>query len=538
MATKSQNEASPMTTAMTANPLSSSSAFTANLTPEAAAKLKAAAAAELQARKLKKAKAGESVAGTLDARILARIFGLVAHVQLPAESDDTTPSKDKQKPPSPKPHRLLPFLLVNRHWNAAGTPLLYARISLTGQSGSWVAKKLRRTLEGGQLVVRTLLLDSELSTLAQVAEETKDHIRIVRACAGGLREVTILGYHTHANHAYTQALTGCHALTTLNISEGVSGLFTFAGLVRLMAGWPALERMVLKDVLKDAEDESAPSAASASCKQLKMVKIIDTFAPAQQVSFIKFAKAAPSLGVLWVEQRKQKESQSLPGDDLLDALGLWAGTLEALCVLAEEEVHLERILPSLPALRQLDVTASVLQPTLDALKAASASLPPASTLSPPPASSTLSPTSRGIHTLTYHRLPPALLPVLAESLAGEGVFPALRCLVLKNGSGEREKAKERAKKAEKETDRGWTANGTHRLGFGLGGKSKSKSVYGVPTRDVPEHNTTRVHWDSAVAVAAPPSLVVGNSISGVGYPPSAVQAIKAVCRRRRVRVVM
>ncbi|KAJ7053756.1 hypothetical protein C8F01DRAFT_549003 [Mycena amicta] len=536
MATKSPNESSPITTANP--PSTTATALTTNLSPEAAAKLKAAAAAELQARKLKKAKAGESVAGTLDTRILARIFGLVAHVPL---SDDTTPSKDKQKPPSPKPHRLLPFLLVNHHWNAAGTPLLYARISLTGQNGSWVAKKLRRTLEGlgrGQQV-RNLLLDSELST--QVAEETKDHIRIVRACAGGLREVTILGYHTHPSNAYTQALAGCHALTTLNISEGVSGLFTFAELLRMMAGWPALERLVLKDVLKDAElgseDESgseSESAPSAACKQLKMVKIIDTFAPAQQVSFVRFAKAAPSLGVLWVEQRKPKESQSqsLPRDDLLDALGLWAGTLEALCVLAEEEVHLERILPSLPALRQLDVTASVLQPTaLDALKAASPPPASSSTLSPPAPTPTR---LGGIHTLTYHRLPSSLLPVLAESLAGVEVFPALRCLVLKNGSGEREKGKARAKKAEKETDSGWSANGTgngtHR------GKSKSKSVYGVPTRDVPEHNTTnpRVHWDSAVAVAAP--LVVGNS--GAGYPPSAVQAIKAVCRRRRVRVVM
>ncbi|KAF7325018.1 hypothetical protein MKEN_00544200 [Mycena kentingensis (nom. inval.)] len=508
-------------------------ALTANLSPEAAAKLKAAAAVELQRRKDARAQTQTqtSAAAELDAAILARIFSLVSYVPLPSTephgtTEDGGDQPDAAEPaaptpktaskhahtPSPKPHRLLPLLLINRHWNAIGTPLLYARISLTGRTGEWVAKKLRRTLENGAIpaaLVRSLVLDIELAEDEDA--ETGEHVRILRACAPGLRELTILGYAAGHEAAYKDAVGACRALRTLNISEGAEGLFTWRELVGLVGAWPALERMVLRDVLRDARGGSE-DAAQGQNPRLKMVKIIDTFAPAQAVEFVQFAKAAPGLEVLWVEQRRVSGEKKLP-EDLFAALEIWKETLEGLCVLTDAEVHLETILPSLTALKQLDVSALVLNPTISALSAAtppsSVPAPPPPTLSPASALQNLKP-SKGVHTLTYHRLPPGLLTGLAEALAQPGVFPALRCVVLKDRT---KTAREEKKPKPKEKPKG-----------------KSKSVYGVPLREEQaDSKPVKVHWDNAA----------GTPLSSEsGYPPSAVQAFKTVGRKRRIRVVL
>ncbi|KAF7290850.1 hypothetical protein MIND_01326200 [Mycena indigotica] len=543
----------------TTNDLSSSApttvaSLTANLSPEGIAKLQSAAAAELQARKLKKASTKAGIAAALDAGILGRIFTFVSHLHVatpeePVEPEPTpqtltylpidppkgskpksTTHKEKTKAASAKPHRLLSLLLVNKHWNAAGTPLLYKHISLTGQTGTWVARKLRRTLESKKPLVQSILLDAELSMLANdeveegLEEETKDHVRIVRVCAESLKEVTVLGYTSPSISdgkltPYAEALGRCHALTTLNISGGDSGLLTFAELLGLMSGWPLLERMVLKDVLREG---NSSMVNPTGCKHLKMVKVIDTFTAEQQISFVQLAQAAPNMTVFWVEQR----GKGVLPDDLFDALKLWAGTLEGLCVLTEANLKLETILPSLHALRQLDVTSMVLRPSADTLKAGSAKLTGPSSLSPatalPPANAVqqhLKPP--GIHTLTYHHLPPPLLPILTESLSQTDVFPTLRCVVLKNGKSSK---KDKDAKQQREKEDGW--------------KGKSKSVYGVPTRDVDSEGPKirsmihQVRWHDIVAT--PPSLVLGFEL---GYASDAVQALKAVGRRRRIRVV-
>ncbi|KAF7296220.1 hypothetical protein HMN09_01091000 [Mycena chlorophos] len=563
-------------------------------TPEELAKLQVAATAELKSRQLKRIQ--PSAAASLDGRILARIFSLVSHIPLVAplpepqpegETDAEPPSpststpapsthvpaastpaqphsktKDKPaKPPSPKPHRLLPLLLVNQHWRATGTPLLYARVSLTGQSGPWVAKALRRSLEKSREragMVQSLVLDAELSTLdgteAEIDEalqkETGEHLRIVRAASAGLREVTVLSYASASEEAtpalspYASALASAHALTTLNVSNGLGarGLFTFAGLLGAMSGWTGLERLVLRDVLLPAS--AAPSARPDSTTSttttnaaLKMVKLIDTFAPAKDVSLVQLAEAAPNVEVLWVEQRPVRASKDAKGEEskeglagtrLLEALGLWKGTLVALAVISDGEVHLESILPTLPSLRQLDVTAHVLAPSLAALKSATPVPPALRTLAP--AGSTK---PSGIHTLSYHRLPGALVPSLAEALAdAQGVFPGLRCVVLKSDAPV-SVALPPAKEQEPPKAKG-----------------KSKSVYGVPTRDLDEHEgektlqsiaqakasaTGRVRWDAQVA--NPPSVGVGEKARSV-YAPNVVQALKVVCRKRRVRVVV
>nr|GAT45656.1 predicted protein [Mycena chlorophos] len=540
-----------------------------------------------------------SAAASLDGRILARIFSLVSHIPLVAplpepepqpegETDAEPPSpstsspvpsthapaaskpaqphpnpKSKEKPAkplSPKPHRLLPLLLVNQHWHATGTPLLYARISLTGQSGPWVAKTLRRSLEKSREragMVQSLVLDAELSTLdgtedeidEALQKETREHLRIVRAASAGLREVTVLSYASASEEAtpavspYASALASAHALTTLNVSNGLGarGLFTFAGLLQAMSGWTGLERLVLRDVLLPAS--AAPSAADSTTTTnaaLKMVKIIDTFAPAQDVSFVRLAEVAPNVEVLWVEQRRravlaeskskdakgEEPKEGFAGTRLFEALGLWKGTLVALAVISDADLHLESVLATLPSLRQLDVTAYVLAPSLAALKSATPV---------PPAPSTLAPAGSakpsGIHTLSYHRLPGALVPSLAEALAdAQGVFPGLRCVVLKSDA-----PVSVALQPSKEPKV----------------KGKSKSVYGVPTRDLDEHEgektlqsiaqakasaTGRVRWDAQVA--NPPSVAGGEKGLKGGYAPNVVQVLKVVCRRRRVLVVV
>ncbi|KAJ7463031.1 hypothetical protein FB451DRAFT_1370880 [Mycena latifolia] len=95
-----------------------------------------------------------------------------------------------------------------------------------------------------------------------------------------------------------------------------------------------------------------------------------------------------AVSVLWVQP-----ARTLPAD-ILDAL-----RLEALCLLADSELHLETVLPSLTSLKHLDTHVPVLAP-------------------------------RALAALTYRVFPAQLLD-LAEALAAPGALPALKALEVK-----------------------------------------------------------------------------------------------------------
>ncbi|KAK7002436.1 hypothetical protein R3P38DRAFT_1733932 [Favolaschia claudopus] len=317
---------------------------------------------------------------SVDAAILDRILAVLAPKKL-------------------APHKkIVPLLRVNKHWNAIGRKRLYAAISLKGQ---WISRPLRRTLDKSPALaalVTELVMDTELSS--QDPKETADHIRIVAACQN-LQHLTILGYASTADVAkYREAIASRSSLITLNISEG-NGMFTFAQLLDMLAGWPKLEKLILKDTLLPAPDDGALPVMSASqCHSLKMVKIIDTLDPAQRFSFAAFASRVPALSVLWVQPQRQ-----MP-DDILDGLRAWSATLEALCLLSDSELHLETILPSLSSLKHLDTWSQMLSP--------------ASIKHAPPS----------VEALTY-RIFPAQLLDLSETLAISTVLPSLKALEVK-----------------------------------------------------------------------------------------------------------
>ncbi|KAJ6450719.1 hypothetical protein C8R47DRAFT_1170815 [Mycena vitilis] len=321
-----------------------------------------------------------SAMSALDAAILERIITILAPKKL-------------------APHkRLAPLLRVNKHWHALARRRLYAAISLKGR---WVSRPLRTTLEANPALaalVEELVMDTELS--AQDPRETADHMRIVAACAN-LRHLTVLGYASADVGRYREAIAGRASLVTLNVSEG-KGMFTFAQLLEMLAGWPTLEKLILKDALLPAEGGGAVQVQvqGAPCAQLKMVKIIDTLDAATHFSFAAFAAVAPAVSVLWVQPQ-----HAMPAD-LLDGLRTWAPTLEALCLLSDSESHLESILPFLPALKHLDTHSQMLSPL---------------------ALSSLAFKLTKLEALTY-RIFPAQLLDLAETLALPGVLPGLRAL--------------------------------------------------------------------------------------------------------------
>ncbi|KAJ7187324.1 hypothetical protein C8R46DRAFT_1059478 [Mycena filopes] len=321
---------------------------------------------------------------TLDAAILDRIFTILAPKKL-------------------APHkRLVPLLRVNKHWLAIGRPRLYASISLKGQ---WVARPLRKTLNKNPALaalVTELVMDTELS--AQDPKETADHVRVVAACPN-LQHLTVLGYATAEVERYRKAIAGRSELVTLNLSEG-AGMFTFAQLLAMLSGFPKLERLILKDILLPPDTDDAPVSAATpggTCPHLKMVKIIDSLDAEKQFSFAAFAAIAPSVSVLWVQPQPQRAA--MPAD-VIDALRIWAPTLEAVCLLADSELHLETVLPQLTALKHLDAHSQMLSPL--SIKHAPAS----------------------VEALTY-RIFPAQLLDLSETLALPGVLPGLRALEVK-----------------------------------------------------------------------------------------------------------
>ncbi|KAJ7110827.1 hypothetical protein C8R43DRAFT_1041952 [Mycena crocata] len=316
---------------------------------------------------------------TLDAAILDRIFGVLAHKKL-------------------APHkRIVPLLRVNKHWHTVGRQRLYNAISLKSQ---WVARPLRKTLEmnaGLARIVTELVVDTELSS--QDPKETADHMRIVAACPR-LQHLTVLGYASADVEKYCAAIASRTLLATLNISEG-GGMFTFSQLLGMLAGWPRLEKLILKDTLLPSDDTASSAAIpSKSCPRLKMVKIIDNLEAAKRFSFVSFASMAPALSVLWVQPQREMPA------DLVEGLRAWAPTLEALCLLSDSEMHLETILPQFAALKHLDTWSQVLSPS--AVRHAPAS----------------------VEALTY-RIFPAQLLDLSEALALPAVLPALKALEVK-----------------------------------------------------------------------------------------------------------
>jgi len=315
--------------------------------------------------------------GALDPAILERILTVLAPKKL-------------------APHKkIVPLLRVNKHWNAVGRRRLYAAISLKGQ---WVARPLRKTLDKSPALaalVTELVMDTELSS--QDPKETADHMRIVAACPN-LQHLTVLGYASADVEKYRQAIASRAALVTLNLSEG-AGMFTFAQLLEMLAGWPKLEKLILKDTLLPSE-APLPAPSGTQCSLLKMVKIIDTLDAAQRFSFSAFAALAPSVSVLWVQPQRE-----MPGD-LVDGLRAWASTLEALCLLSDSEIHLETILPQFTSLKHLDTWSQMLSPL--------------SVKHAPPS----------IEALTY-RIFPAQLLDLSETLALPTVLPSLKALEVK-----------------------------------------------------------------------------------------------------------
>ncbi|KAJ7040570.1 hypothetical protein C8F04DRAFT_1391709 [Mycena alexandri] len=317
--------------------------------------------------------------GTLDAAILERIFNVLAPKKL-------------------APHkRLVPLLRVNRHWRALVQQRLYTAISLKGQ---WVSRPLRKTLDKNPALaalVTELVMDTELSS--QDPKETVDHMRIVAACPN-IQHLTILGYASAEVEKYQAAIASRASLVTLNLSEG-SGMFTFAQLLEMLPGWPKLEKLILKDTLLPS-DSGAPVSATPGthCPLLKMVKIIDTLDETKHFSFSAFAALAPSVSVFWVQPQR-----TMPAD-VIDALRIWASTLEALCLLSDSELHIETILPQLAALKHLDTWSQMLSPL--------------SVKYVPPS----------VEVLTY-RIFPAQLLDLSETLALPGVLPGLRALEVK-----------------------------------------------------------------------------------------------------------
>ncbi|KAJ7642083.1 hypothetical protein FB45DRAFT_901769 [Roridomyces roridus] len=322
---------------------------------------------------------------SLDDAILSRILALLAPKKL-------------------APHkRLVPLLRVNKHWHSLVLPLLYTAISV---KGIWIARPLRKTLEANKQLaglVRELVLDTELS--GQDPQETLDHLRIVAAAAQGLRHLTVLGYAGAAKDIdkYRRSISKCTELETLNVSEG-QGMFTFGQLVGMMKGWPKLEKLILKDTFF-AEADSAPRPAEVrpSCPMLKMVKITDSFESAKRFSFTAFAAAAPSVSVLWV----QPQSAGPIPADVIEALRVWAPTLQALCLLSDSELPLAPALPQLTSLTRLDATPALLPPRLLATHA-------------PPALTALA--------YTYTGSPSAELLDLARALASADVLPKLRAI--------------------------------------------------------------------------------------------------------------
>ncbi|KAJ7758033.1 hypothetical protein B0H16DRAFT_1457598 [Mycena metata] len=323
--------------------------------------------------------------GTLDAAILERIFNILAPKKL-------------------APHkRLVPLLRVNRHWRALAQERLYSAISLKGQ---WVSRPLRRTLDKNPALaalVTELVMDTELSS--QDPKETEDHMRIVAACPN-VQHLTILGYASVGVEQYRAAIASRASLVTLNLSEG-SGMFTFAQLLEMLPGWPKLEKLILKNTLLPS-DSSAPASATsapisttpAPCPLLKMVKVIDNLDETKHFSFAAFAALAPAVSVVWVQPQR-----AMPAD-VVDALRIWAPTLEALCLLSDSELHIEMVLPQLTALKHLDTWSQMLSPL--------------SVKQAPPS----------VEVLTY-RIFPAQLLDLSETLALPGVLPGLRALEVK-----------------------------------------------------------------------------------------------------------
>ncbi|KAF8190646.1 hypothetical protein K438DRAFT_1935592 [Mycena galopus ATCC 62051] len=317
--------------------------------------------------------------GALDPAILERILTVLAPKKL-------------------APHkRIVPLLRVNKHWNATARRRLYAAISLKGQ---WVSRPLRKTLDKNPelaALVKELVMDTELSS--QDPKETADHMRIVAVCPN-LQHLTVLGYASTDVEKYRQAIASRAALVTLNVSEG-GGMFTFAQLLAMLAGWPNLEKLILKDALLPyASDSPLPAPSGTKYSALKMVKIIDTLDAGQQFSFSAFAALAPSVSVLWVQPQRE-----IPGD-LFEGLRVWAPTLEALCLLSDSEMHLETILPSLTALKHLDTHSQMLSPL--SVKHARPS----------------------VEALTY-RIFPAQLLDLSETLLVPSVLPGLKALEVK-----------------------------------------------------------------------------------------------------------
>ncbi|KAJ6632280.1 hypothetical protein B0H10DRAFT_11211 [Mycena sp. CBHHK59/15] len=315
--------------------------------------------------------------GELDTAILEHIFTLLA-------------------PKKFAPHkRLVPLLRVNKHWHEIGRRRMYTSISLKGQ---WVSRPLRKTLQKNKALaalVSELVMDTELSS--QDPKETLDHVQIIAACLN-LQHLTILGYAPNDVHTYREAIASRSSLVALNISEG-GGMFSFAQLLEMMPGWPKLEKLILKNILLPSDTPSLPSPGQP-CSVLKMVKIIDKLDDDRHFSFSSFAALAPSVSVLWVQPQR-----GLP-DDLLDALRVWAPTLEALCLVTDAEMHLETILPQLASLRHLDIWSQILSP---------------STITHAPAS---------LEALTYRVFPPQLLD-LSEALAAPSVAPALKAIEIK-----------------------------------------------------------------------------------------------------------
>ncbi|KAJ7642061.1 hypothetical protein FB45DRAFT_901707 [Roridomyces roridus] len=314
---------------------------------------------------------------SLDGAILSRIFALLAPKKL-------------------APHkRLVPLLRVNKHWHSLVLPLLYTAISV---KGIWIARPLRKTLEANKQLAGLFLS-------GQDPQETLDHLRIVAAAAQGLRHLTVLGYAGSAKdiEKYRRSVGKCTELETLNVSEG-QGMFTFGQLMGMMKSWPKLEKLILKDTfLAEADSASRPVEVSPSCPMLKMVKITDSFESAKRFSFTAFAAAAPSVSVLWV----QPQSAGPIPPDVIEALRVWAPTLQALCLLSDSELPLTPSLPQLTSLTRLDATPTLLPPRLLATHA-------------PPGLTALA--------YTYNGSPSAELLDLARALASVDVLPKLRVI--------------------------------------------------------------------------------------------------------------
>ncbi|KAJ7484026.1 hypothetical protein B0H11DRAFT_1196470 [Mycena galericulata] len=450
------------------------------------------------------------------------------------------------------PHkRLVPLLRVNKHWHALILPRLYTAITL---KNPWVARPLRRTLERNTVLaalVEELVLDTELSS--QDPAETRDHQRVVAACPN-MRHLTVLGYASPSEGdgdvvgKYRKAIAGRTKLETLHVSEG-AGMWTFAQLLEMLRGWPQLEKLILKDTLLPADASSFPSNSPPStpptptpptqgppCTRLKMVKITDTLDASKQFSLAAFAAIAPSISVLWIEPRPE-HAPVVPAD-LLHGVRAWAPTLEALYLLADAEPHLS-VLPTLTALTHLSVHASSSSP--------SSSIPALLRATPP-----------SLTALTL-RLPPATLPALVEALAGLRVPPSPDS----HPPASHPPPPHPPPPSTTDTNPNSPLDGGNQNSDGAGaGKAPTTTTATIPALPAPSLRALTITFEVQGAVPLPARADVGKGkgrslrevrgggggggLGGAGggvggggvAAPAVVQALKNVCKRRRIRLTL